>query len=88
MENGPAIVLETSNIYMEDKLYPLIGVIVDRNLDKQRNASVTDVFVRYVELLRPVYCSNGTIQYSGDDEYVLKMETANFKECRIEVLAE
>lgn len=60
-EDGRNEMLVAKYIHIMDSFSLLIGVIADRYYGQERYTPVTDVFVRFVELLALAYCSIGTL---------------------------
>lgn len=87
-EDGLAGILEAKDIYTVDNISSCISAKVNRYCDKERESPVTDVLVRYVELLRLVYCSNGTVGWTDDDADILRKQVMNLKARRTEFLSE
>lgn len=50
----------------------VIGPVADRQDGEEQALPMTDILVHYLELMRLVYCSNGTSGWTDDDAAVLR----------------
>lgn len=86
--NGLAGMLEDEYIHTIKECSLTIAVIVKTYCDKEHDAPVTDLFIRYIELSRLAYGTSVTVGCTDDDADVLRKKIVKFKDRGIEVLVE